>query len=208
MPLPFKTENPILPNNGNIAEKCLDQLKRRLGKGKVLYDDYKAFIEMMFEKHYAEICPDIEDKSDVKWYIPHHAVYNPKKSSSARVVFDCAAVFHNKLLNVCLIQGTNLLNSLISVLCQFREHPIALMGDIAKMFYRFKVKKEHRDYLRFIWWKDSDMTLPPIDCGMPVHIFGAVSSPCCANFTLKRLANDNKTSFLVKQSNLFRISSM
>ena len=53
----------------------------------------------MFEKHYAEICPDIEDKSDVKWYIPHHAVYNPKKSSSARVVFDCAAVFHNKSLN-------------------------------------------------------------------------------------------------------------
>ena len=134
MPLPFKTENPILPNNGNIAEKCLDQLKRRLGKSKVLYDDYKAFIEMMFEKHYAEICPDIEDKSDVKWYIPHHAVYNPKKSSSARVVFDCAAEFHNKLLNACLIQGADLLNSLISVLCQFREHPIALMGDIRKCF--------------------------------------------------------------------------
>ena len=29
MPLPFKTENPILPNNRNIAEKRLDQLKRR-----------------------------------------------------------------------------------------------------------------------------------------------------------------------------------
>ena len=27
---------------------------------------------------------------------------------------------------------------------------------------------------------------------MIVHIFGAVSSPCCANFALKRLANDNK----------------
>ena len=122
-------------------------------------------------------------------------MYNPKKSSSARVVFDCAAVFHNKSLNACLIQGPDLLNSLISVLCQFREHPIALMGDIEKMFYRFKVKKEHRDYLRFLWWKDSDMTLPPIDCRMTVHIFGAVSSPCCANFALKRLANDNKNKF-------------
>ena len=131
MLLPFKTENPILPNNMNIAEKRLDQLKRRLGKSKVLYDDYKAFIEMMFEKHYAEICPDIEEKSYVKWYIPHHAVYNP------RVVFDCAAVFHNKSLNACVIQGPDILNSLISVICQFCE----LMGDIEKMSYRFKVKK-------------------------------------------------------------------
>ena len=113
MPLPFKTENPILPNSRNIAEKRLDQLKRRLGKSKVLYDDYKAFIEMLFEKHYAEICLDIEEKSDVEWYIPHYTVYNPKKSSSARVVFDCAAVFHNKSLNACLIQGPDLLNSLI-----------------------------------------------------------------------------------------------
>ena len=145
MPLPFMTENPILPNNRNIVEKRLDQLKRRLGKSKVLYDNYKSFIEMMFEKHYAEICPDIEEKSYVKWYIPHHAVYNPKKSSIARVVFDCAAVFHNKSLNAFLIQGPDLLMSLIAVLYQFREHPIVLMGDTEKMFYRFKVKKEHRD---------------------------------------------------------------
>ena len=130
---------------------------------------------MMFEKHYTEICPDIEEKSDVKWYIPHHAKYNTKKST--RAAFDSSAVFHNKSLNACLIQGPDLFHSLISVLCQFREHSIALMGDTEKMFYRFKVKKEHRDYLRFLWWKDIDMTFPPIDCRIPVHIFGAVSSP-------------------------------
>ena len=60
------------------------------------------------------------------------------------------------------------------------------------MFYRFKVKKEYRDYWRFLWWKDSDMTLSSIGCRMTIYIFGAVSSPCCANFALKRLANDNK----------------
>ena len=124
----------------------------------------------------------------MKWYILHHAMYNPNNGSSAKVVFDCAAVFHNKSLNACLIQGPDILISLISVLCQFR----ALMGDIEKMFYRFKVKKEHRDYWRLLWWKDSDMTLLSIDCRIIIRIFGAVSSPCCANFALKRLANDNK----------------
>ena len=51
----------MIRNDRNIAEKRRDQLKQRLGKSK--NDDYKAFIEMTFEKHYAEICPDIEEKA-------------------------------------------------------------------------------------------------------------------------------------------------
>ena len=60
------------------------------------------------------------------------------------------------------------------------------------MFYRFKVKKKHRDYWRFLWWENSDITFPSIDCRMTIDIFRKVSSPCCANFALKTLVNDNK----------------
>ena len=41
IPFPFKTEIQILPNNKCITEKRLYQLKQRLGKSKVFYDDYK-----------------------------------------------------------------------------------------------------------------------------------------------------------------------
>ena len=63
------------------------------------------------------------------------------------------------------------------------------------MFYRFKVKKEHRNYLHFLWWKDGDLSQKPNTYRMTVHIFGATSSPGCANFGIKKLANDNEGNF-------------
>ena len=147
-------------------------------------------------------------RREIRCEMVHHAVYTPKKSSSQRVVFDCDVVFHSRSLNAYLILGPDILKSLICDLCQFREQPIALMGDIEKMLYCFKLKKEHRDYLRLLWWKDSDMTLSTIDCRMTVNIFRVVISPERANFALGRLANDNITFLFVKPSNLFRSSSM
>ena len=191
LPLPFKKELPALPNNKLVAEKRLCQLKRRLTNNPILYDDYKACIDMMIENNYVEEVPP-DEFSTPAWYIPHHAVYNTKKSAKARVVFDCSAQHLGQSLNDHLIQGPDLLNSLITVLCKFREDHIAFMGDIEKMFYRFKVKREHRNYLRFLWWKNGNMKSVPMTYRMTVHVFGAASSPGCANFALKRLAIDCK----------------
>ena len=63
------------------------------------------------------------------------------------------------------------------------------------MFYRFKVKKEHRDYQRFSWWENGDMTSKPTAYRMTVHIFGATRSPGCANFALKSLDNSSRTAY-------------
>ena len=174
MPLPFKKDCPRLPNNRFVVEKRLEHLNRKLNKSTKLLEDYKDFMKMMLVKEYAAPCSEDDDINDVKWYIPHHAVY---KSDKTRVVFDCSAQYQHFSLNQCLIQGPDLLNSMITVLCKFREHPIAIMGDIENMFYRFKVKKEHRNYLRFLWWKDGDLSQKPSTYRMTVHIFGATSSP-------------------------------
>ena len=149
---------------------------------------------MMLDKNYAEKVPT-DGTSDISWYIPHHAVFNTNKSPNVRVVFDCSARFHDISLNECLLQGPDLLNALIVVLCKFREDQVAFMADVEKMFYRFKVKKEHRDYLRFLWWEDGDMTSKPTAYRMTVHIFGATSSPGCANFALKSLANSSRNAY-------------
>ncbi|XP_064641960.1 uncharacterized protein LOC135496529 [Lineus longissimus] len=60
------------------------------------------------------------------------------------------------------------------------------------MFHAFRVHSKDRDYLRFLWWEDGDLTKEPIDHRMKVHLFGAVSSPGCANFGLKQLAKDHE----------------
>ena len=84
------------------------------------------------------------------WYIPHHGVHNPMKRKTIRVVFDCSAKFQGKSLNDHLLHGLDLTKTLISVLCMFRQEPIALMYD--SMYHQFKINTKHRNYLRFLWW--------------------------------------------------------
>ena len=51
------------------------------------------------------------------------------------------------------------------------------------------MKPSDRDFLRFLWFENSDLTRDPTEYRMTVHLFGATSSPACANFSLKATAN-------------------
>lgn len=64
------------------------------------------------------------------------------------------------------------------------------MCDVEGMFLQVHVAPEHRNFLRFLWWEDGDLDKSPIEYRMKVDLFGAVSSPGCANFALKRAADD------------------
>lgn len=124
------------------------------------------------------------------WYIPLHAVYHPKKTT-LRVVFDCGAIYQGVSLNTELLQGPDLTNSLVGVLLRFCQEPIAIMADIKSMFHQVRVSKSNVNFLRFLWWPEGDTEQSPIDHCMLVHLFGAVSTPSCASFALRRTAEDN-----------------
>ena len=55
---------------------------------------------------------------------------------------------------------------------------------------QFKVIASHQDFLRFLWWENGDTSKTPVEYRMTVHLFGAGSSPGCANYGLKQIAND------------------
>lgn len=55
-----------------------------------------------------------------------------------------------------------------------------------------KVPKVLHGFLRFLWWPNGDISQPLEECRMTVHLFGAVSSPSCANFVLRKTADDNE----------------
>lgn len=129
-----------------------------------------------------------------QWYVPHHGIYHPKKPDKLRVVFDCSAKCGGTSLNDHLIPGPDMINNLTGILIQFRQHSIVLMCDIEKMFHQFHVPEQDRNFLRYLWWKDGDVNTQPQDYRMKVHLFGAVSSPGCANYGLKYLANQNRLS--------------
>ncbi|XP_071482161.1 uncharacterized protein [Diadema antillarum] len=186
MPLPFKDERPQLPNNKAQARSRLIQLERRFRHNMEYHKKYTEVMETLISKGYAESVPVGNDESTT-WYIPHHGVIQPNK---LRVVFDCSAQYRGHSLNSHLLTGPDLTNKLTGVLCRFRRENVAFICDIKEMFHQFKVNEEDRDYLRFLWWKGGNLDEDPSTYRMKVHLFGAGSSPGCANFGLRRLATD------------------
>lgn len=69
------------------------------------------------------------------------------------------------------------------------------MGDIQAMFHQVRVPEEDRDFLQFLWWPGGDIAQEPVPYRMTVHLCGAVSSPSCASYALKRTALDHKSDF-------------
>ncbi|XP_014673953.1 PREDICTED: uncharacterized protein LOC106814172 [Priapulus caudatus] len=64
------------------------------------------------------------------------------------------------------------------------------MGDIDSMFYQVQVPSQDASFLRFLWWEGGETDKCPTEYQMMVHLFGANSSPSCANFALRKTAQD------------------
>ena len=128
-------------------------------------------------------------------YVPHTGVYHPRKPDQIRVVFDCSAKYQGVSLNDHLLQGPDLMNGLLGVLCRFRKEAVAFMADVKGMFLQFFVKEADRNLLRFLWYEDGDESKDVIEYRMKVHLFGAASSPGCSNFGLMRAAEDGEEEF-------------
>ncbi|XP_063968310.1 uncharacterized protein LOC129267694 [Lytechinus pictus] len=191
-PLPFKENAPKLPNNRYMADKRLQHLKRKFERDPNYHRSYTEKMEALLEKGYAELAPELKAEDSPVWYIPHHGVIQPNK---LRVVYDCSAQCKGQSLNDHLLTGPDLTNALVGVLCRFRKDEIAFSCDIKEMFHQFRVREDHRDYLRYLWWKNGNIHQDPMELRMTVHLFGASSSPGCSNFCLKQIATDHADKF-------------
>jgi len=135
------------------------------------------------------------DYAELQWYLPHYAVQNVNKPGKIRVVFDCLAKYGGVSLNENVMSGPDLTNRLIGVLLRFREEPVAMMADIESMFHQVRVSAADRDFLRFLWYPNSDFHQDPVTYCMAVHPFGGIWSPSCCNFALRHTAEHNRHEF-------------
>ena len=119
---------------------------------------------------------------------------NPNKPGKVRVVFNAASKFDGVSLNDNLLTGPDLLNNLVGILLRFRSGKIGVMADVQQLFHQVRVCEEDKDSLRFLW-RDLKETRKPDEYQMTVHVFGAVDSPCCANYALQRTAHDQEGKF-------------
>ena len=78
LPLPFKTDKPILPDNKQCAVHRISSLERRFRKNEQYYKDYVHFMNDI-RRGDAEKVSKPELDNQPTWYIPHHGVYHPHK---------------------------------------------------------------------------------------------------------------------------------
>ena len=203
IPLPIKP-NVELPDNKQYAIKRLNSLTKRLESDIILHEEYSAFMSDMIDKGFVEEVPEADLKCELGkvWYLPHHGVRH-KQKKKLRIVFDCSARFQGTSLNDVLLQGPDLTNNLLGVLLRFREGKIAITADIEKMFYNVWLPREDSNFLRFLWYRNNDTSSDPIEYRVLVHVFGAKSSPSCANYALQQCilhhsSNEDLTSLLTR----------
>ena len=110
-----------------------------------------------------------------------------------RRVCNAASKHAGKSLNDALVAGPDLLQSLIGVLFRFREKPIAISANKEAMFLQVEVPEGDQRCLRLLW---RDHNNAPISVYQYTrHIFGAKSSPTCANWALRQCGKDHIQNF-------------
>ena len=89
-------------------------------------------------------------------YIGHHAIIRPEKKEHASE--NCVQFFislSGNFLNEYWLKDHNLLRDLFSVLLRFRERPIAVCGDILKMYHPVLIPEVDQHVHRYMYlWRD------------------------------------------------------
>ena len=187
LPLPWRSNLKYPGDSLQMALQRLGSLRKRLLRDDTLHQKYNDVINSYINDNYARLIPADElDVSSLTWTLPHFPVTNPRKPK-VRIVYDCAAKHNGIALNDMLMQGPDLVNSLVGVLLRFRKENIALTSDIECMFHQIRVDPKDTHALRFLWWPDGNLFAKPQLYQMLVHLFGATSSPSCAAFVFDKL---------------------
>ncbi|GFW86480.1 integrase catalytic domain-containing protein [Trichonephila clavipes] len=122
--LPIKENaETLLGYSKENAIKRLNGIWEKLNKNNTMGTLYKEFMnEYELLGHMEEIKNETLDK--INYYIPHHSVYKPEKTSTPlRVVFDASAKTTSGFsLNSILLNGGIIQQDLFSIVSRFRKH--------------------------------------------------------------------------------------
>lgn len=188
-PLLRRTPVSLLHANKETVLPSLCSTERRLARDPERAKAYCAEIQKLEVAGYvAKITPEVANKSEESWYIPHQMVHHNGKD---RIVFNCSFKHQGQSLNDQLLPGPTLGPSLLGVLLRFRQHTVAMSGDIKGMFHQVRLLPKDKPVLRFLW-RDMCREVEPDIYEWQVLPFGTTCSPCCAIFALQHHAQGHK----------------
>jgi len=149
--LPWINGKQRISDNRQVAEARLESMSKKLALQQRLESYGKIFKAWEIE-NIIEVVPEEELKYD-SHYIPHRAVLKPESTKTPiRPVFDASCGGQRSpSLNDCLETGPNLMELIPAVLMRFPKKKYGIISDVRKAFQMMDVKKEDRDFLRFLW---------------------------------------------------------
>ncbi|XP_049308683.1 uncharacterized protein LOC125777638 [Bactrocera dorsalis] len=187
--LPLKPSISLLGDSYEQALRRFLTLERRLERNKEVKLQYISFMKEYLElKHMSPVSKPIP--SLPTYFIPHHCVFkNDSTTTKLRVVFDGSAqTTTGYSLNNALMAGPTIQPKLADTLLRFRANPVALTGDICKMYRCIRVTTPD-NYLQCILWRDDpkdDIKIFKLD----TVTYGTKSAPFLAIRTMHQLAVD------------------
>ena len=173
-----------------MAEARLNSLRRQLKKNKELYQFYVSKMRNTINKGYLLKAKPLQEVKypDRVVYLPHF----PTRQIKKRIVIDAAATHLGSCFNGLLMQGPDLMQSLVDIVVRFWQNSIAFACDIKEMFHQVKIPEEDQSSIRLLWFQDDNIDAPPEEYQFTVHAFGWKSSPAAANFAIRQTALDNE----------------
>ena len=103
-----------------------------------------------------------------------------------RIVFNSSASYAGHTLNDYWYKGPDLLNNLFGVVIRFRENPVVICFDIAKMYHMIAIPEEDQHVHSFLW--RSEVNRQPDTCVKTVLTFGDRLAPTMAIRAMRKTA--------------------
>ncbi|UYV67954.1 hypothetical protein LAZ67_5002612 [Cordylochernes scorpioides] len=137
--LPWKCKRNNIPSNLEIAQRRLEACTKWERKG---------LIERIEENR--------PQKKGI--FLPHRPVFKAESRTTPLLpVFDASCRSYNDLSrNDYLEKGPNLLEKIPEILIRFGEKGIGVLADVRKAFQMITLQHKDQDFLRFLWWDQTD----------------------------------------------------
>ena len=101
---------------------------------------------------------EIEENGYNQWFLPYFPVVkNDRTTTKVRIVFDAAAQKNGSSINDSMFAGPALQNNLVGCILRFCKEPVAIIGDVSKMFLQVGLAESDGKYHRFLWEKVANM---------------------------------------------------
>ncbi|GBM25729.1 hypothetical protein AVEN_265228-1 [Araneus ventricosus] len=197
--MPFKEHWSCLGNSRDIALNRLASLWTRLSRDQEYLKLYRDFLKEYEDLgHMTEIRESVEP--DVTYYMPHHGIYRPQKSTTKlRTVFNASTLTTSgKSLNSIQYNGGVIQDDLFTLLVRFRKHIFAFTADIRQMYRRINIDESQRKLQRILWKEDVNKPIKTYQ--LNTVTYGTVSAPYLAMRTLKQISIDEGKNFPIAAS--------